>query len=301
MQALIASGYRVYAIKFRQVARFKERVRLLWRPRATRVKSDKGDAHALADMVRIDRAQLRAVAVDSAQAQAVKDVARAHQTLIWEGTRTFQLLRSTLREYFPAALNAYADQHGRTGTADQGIHPGSRGQADPHPDHRRPSPRPPTRPGHQSGQDPDRAAPTTALSARAGHRRRPRHLITALKNQIAAIEEQVKAHFQRTRTLRSTCRCPASRRLPAPGCSPSSETTPPATSPPKHARLRWHQTDHPGFRQEAHRPGPPRPQQPPRRHPSRMPQEPHPLRRSNRLVTSHPSPRPLDAQTTRGV
>lgn len=61
-------------------------------------------------MARIDRAQLRAVAVDSAQAQAVKDVARAHKTLIWERTRTFQLLRSTLREYFPAALNAYADR-----------------------------------------------------------------------------------------------------------------------------------------------------------------------------------------------
>ncbi|MGW7201318.1 transposase [Streptomyces chryseus] len=43
--------------------------------------SDKGDAHALADMVRIDRAQLRAVAGDSEAAQAVKVVARAHQTL----------------------------------------------------------------------------------------------------------------------------------------------------------------------------------------------------------------------------
>lgn len=29
--------------------------------------------------------------------------------MIWERTRTFQRLRSTLREYFPAALNAYAD------------------------------------------------------------------------------------------------------------------------------------------------------------------------------------------------
>jgi hypothetical protein len=29
--------------------------------------------------------------------------------LIWERTRTFQRLRSTLREYFPAALAAYAD------------------------------------------------------------------------------------------------------------------------------------------------------------------------------------------------
>ncbi|WKX15993.1 IS110 family transposase [Streptomyces sp. NL15-2K] len=103
VQALIASGYRVYAINPRQAARFKERYG------SSGAKSDKGDAHALADMVRIDRDQLRPVAGDSEQAQAVKVVARAHQTLIWERTRTFQRLRSTLREYFPAALHAYAD------------------------------------------------------------------------------------------------------------------------------------------------------------------------------------------------
>ncbi|MFE7333248.1 IS110 family transposase [Streptomyces sp. NPDC057565] len=102
VQALLAAGYQVYAINPRQVARFKERYG------TSGAKSDKGDAHALADMVRIDRDQLRPVAGDSHQAQAVKVVARAHQTLIWERTRTFQRLRNTLREYFPAALNAYA-------------------------------------------------------------------------------------------------------------------------------------------------------------------------------------------------
>jgi transposase len=103
VQALIAAGYQVYAINPRQVARFKERYG------TSGAKSDKGDAHALADMVRIDRDQLRPIAGDSDQAQAVKVVARAHQTLIWERTRTFQRLRSALREYFPAALAAYAD------------------------------------------------------------------------------------------------------------------------------------------------------------------------------------------------
>ncbi|MFI1290633.1 IS110 family transposase [Streptomyces sp. NPDC020792] len=103
VQALIASGYQVYAVNPKQAARFKERYG------TSGAKSDKGDAHALADMVRIDRAQLRPIAGDSEQAQAVKVVARAHQTLIWERTRAFQRLRSALREYFPAALNAYAD------------------------------------------------------------------------------------------------------------------------------------------------------------------------------------------------
>jgi transposase len=102
VQALLAAGYQVYAVNPRQAARFKERYA------TSGAKSDRGDAHALADMVRIDRAQLRPIAGDSEQAQAVKVVARAHQTLIWERTRTFQRLRSTLREYFPGALAAYA-------------------------------------------------------------------------------------------------------------------------------------------------------------------------------------------------
>ncbi|WP_432097687.1 IS110 family transposase, partial [Streptomyces sp. bgisy100] len=59
VQALTASGYQVYAINPRQVARFKERYA------SSGAKSDKGDAHALADMVRIDRDQLRPVAGDS--------------------------------------------------------------------------------------------------------------------------------------------------------------------------------------------------------------------------------------------
>jgi transposase len=63
VQALIAAGYQVYAINPRQVARFKERYG------TSGAKSDKGDAHALADMVRIDRDQLRPIAGDSDQAQ----------------------------------------------------------------------------------------------------------------------------------------------------------------------------------------------------------------------------------------
>ena len=85
----------VYAINPRQVARFKERYT------SSGAKSDKGDAHALADMVRIDRDQLRPVAGDSHQAQAVKVVARAHQTLIWERTRTFQRLRQHTARVLP--------------------------------------------------------------------------------------------------------------------------------------------------------------------------------------------------------
>jgi transposase len=103
VQALAAAGYQVFGLNPKQVARFKERYSL---PGA---KSDPADAHALADMVRAERHQLRAVAADTAGAQAVKVVARAHQTLIWERTRHTLRLRSALREFFPAALTAYAE------------------------------------------------------------------------------------------------------------------------------------------------------------------------------------------------
>jgi hypothetical protein len=39
---------------------------------------------------------------DSAEAQAVKIVTRAHKTLIWERTRHMLRLRHALREFFPA-------------------------------------------------------------------------------------------------------------------------------------------------------------------------------------------------------
>src|SRR6202043_3650396 len=103
VQALIASGYTVYAINPRQVARYRER------HGTSGAKSDAGDAHTLADMVRTDRHQTRVVAGDSEQAQAVKVVARAHQTLIWERHRHMLRLRTALREFFPAALEAYGD------------------------------------------------------------------------------------------------------------------------------------------------------------------------------------------------
>ena len=72
-------------------------------------KSDAGDAHVLADMVRTDAHQLRPAAGDTAEAEGIKVLARGHKTLIWERTRQVQRLRHQLREYFPAALAAFDD------------------------------------------------------------------------------------------------------------------------------------------------------------------------------------------------
>lgn len=103
VSALVAAGYTVYAINPRQVARYRERHGM------SGAKSDAGDAHALADMVRTDAHQLRAVAGDTAQVEGIKVAARAHQNLIWDRHRQMLRLRSALREYFPAALEAFDD------------------------------------------------------------------------------------------------------------------------------------------------------------------------------------------------
>jgi transposase len=103
VQALAAAGYQVYPVNPLQVARFRERVRV------SGAKSDTADAHVLADMVRTFREQLRPMAADSPEAEAVKVITRAHKTLIWERTRHLLRLRHALREFFPAALVAFDD------------------------------------------------------------------------------------------------------------------------------------------------------------------------------------------------
>ena len=101
--ALVAAGYTVYPVNPLQASRYRERHGV------SGAKSDAGDAHMLADMVRTDSHQLRAAAGDSPQAAGIKVLARMHKTLIWERTRAVQRLRHQLREYFPGALEAFAD------------------------------------------------------------------------------------------------------------------------------------------------------------------------------------------------
>ena len=101
--ALVAAGYEVFAINPMSRARYRER------HSTSGAKSDAGDAHVLAEIVRLDRAHHRPVAVDSDNGEAMKLVTRGHQTMIWERTRHVLRLRSALREYFPAALTAFGD------------------------------------------------------------------------------------------------------------------------------------------------------------------------------------------------
>ena len=101
VQALIAAGYRVYAINPLSVSRYRDRHNVAG------AKSDPGDAKLLADLVRTDRHNHRPVAGDTDQAAGLKVLARAHQNLIWDRTRHTNRLRNDLREFFPAALVAF--------------------------------------------------------------------------------------------------------------------------------------------------------------------------------------------------
>ena len=103
VRALLAAGYRVFAINPFSVSRYRDR------HVTSGAKSDPGDAKVLADLVRTDREQHRPIAGDSQLAEAVKVLARSHQNLCWVRGRTANTLRSTLREFHPAALEAFDD------------------------------------------------------------------------------------------------------------------------------------------------------------------------------------------------
>ena len=101
--SLVAAGYQVLAINPLAASRYRDR------HATSGAKSDPGDARVLADLVRTDRHQHRAVAGDSELAEAVKVLARAHQGLIWSRQRQVNQLRNTLREFYPGALAAFED------------------------------------------------------------------------------------------------------------------------------------------------------------------------------------------------
>ena len=103
VEALAAAGYQVYAVNPLAVAHYRDRHHV------SGAKSDASDAKLLADLVRTDRHNHRPIAGDSAEAEAIKVLARAHQNLIWTRTQHTNRLRSALREYYPAALVAFDD------------------------------------------------------------------------------------------------------------------------------------------------------------------------------------------------
>src|ERR1700758_5318450 len=101
--ALSGAGYQVYAVNPLAVARYRDRHHV------SGAESDASDAKLLADLVRTDRHNHRLIAGDSPEAEAIKVLARTHQSLIWARNRHTNALRNALREYYPAALLAFED------------------------------------------------------------------------------------------------------------------------------------------------------------------------------------------------
>jgi hypothetical protein len=167
------------------------------------------------------------VAGDSPGAEAVKVVARTHKTLIWERTRQVQRLRHQLREYFPAAVDAFADLDAADALELLARAP-----------------------------DPARAARLTRAQVSAALKRARRRdipgkaaailavlrsaqlgqppavtaayaatvrsliaVITVLNEQVRSLQGQVEADFGRHPDAEITCPSPAWDRSSAPGCS----------------------------------------------------------------------------------
>jgi hypothetical protein len=74
----------------------------------SRKKSDPGDALVLANILRTDMHAHRTLPNDSDLARAIAVLARAQQDATWNRQQISNQLRSLLREYYPAALDAFA-------------------------------------------------------------------------------------------------------------------------------------------------------------------------------------------------
>ena len=106
VDSLVGAGYRVYGLNPLAVSRYRDR------HTTSGAKSDAGDAKLLADLVRTDHHNHRPLAGDSDEASVIRVLARAHQGLVWTRQRQVSGLRSALRDYFPAALEAFGPDLG---------------------------------------------------------------------------------------------------------------------------------------------------------------------------------------------
>lgn len=134
--AVLRVGKRqVFAINPMAAARYRDRHSV------SRKKSDPGDALVLANVLRTDMHAHRRLPDDTDLARAIAVLARAQQNSLWNRQQLANQLRLLLREYYPAALDAFAKwtnglSPARSPRAPQDrTHPGPSREADPQPDH----------------------------------------------------------------------------------------------------------------------------------------------------------------------
>ncbi|MFC8450239.1 IS110 family transposase [Kitasatospora sp. NPDC057223] len=105
--AVLRTGRRqVFAINPLAAARYRDRHGV------SRKKSDPGDALVLANILRTDLPMHRPLPADSDQGRAVTVLARAQQDAVWNRQQLGNQIRSLLREYYPAALEAFQSKAG---------------------------------------------------------------------------------------------------------------------------------------------------------------------------------------------
>jgi transposase len=120
---LRAAGHRLYEINPKASSRYRDRHAV------SGSKSDAGDALVLAHLLRTDRERHRPMPADSEQVTALGVLARAHQDATRALVRDASRLRSMLREFYPAAVQAFPTLH-RDHRAQRRAHPGRRRWAD---------------------------------------------------------------------------------------------------------------------------------------------------------------------------
>ena len=105
--ALRTGNRQIYAVNPLSAARYRDRHGV------SRKKSDPGDALVLANILRTDMHAHRPLPADSDLARAITVLARAQQDAVWHRQQLVNQVRSLLKTFYPAALDAFqGKQHG---------------------------------------------------------------------------------------------------------------------------------------------------------------------------------------------
>jgi transposase len=99
---LRATGRTVYPLNPLAASRYRARHQV------SGAKSDAADAVLLANILRTDSAAHRPLAADTELAQAIRVLARAQQDAVWGRQKLGNQIRSLLKDFYPAALEAFA-------------------------------------------------------------------------------------------------------------------------------------------------------------------------------------------------
>lgn len=103
VEQLLAAGYTVYPVNPKSAQRYRER------QSPSGVKDDGRDAWSLADALRLDGHAWKPLAAEDPLLAELRLLTRDEVQLIEQRTALINQLRAALRDYYPAALEAFAD------------------------------------------------------------------------------------------------------------------------------------------------------------------------------------------------